>query len=105
MDNKRGEGSRRAPRRHRNTRSIVLIMMIVIFFVSVLGVRRFSLRRTEAVYLKQEKQIMAQIDEEKARTQEIADLEEYMASDRYIEDTARETLGMAYPTDLLLKAR
>ena len=48
---------------------------------------------------------MVQIEQEKERTQEIADLEAYMSSDRYIEDTAREKLGMAYPNDLLLKAR
>ena len=105
MSNIRGREGRSSGRRHRNTRSMVLITMIVVCFMAVIGVRQLSLKRTEAAYLKQEKLIMAQIDEEKERTQEIAELEEYMSSDRYIEDTAREKLGMAYPNDILLKAR
>ncbi len=105
MSSIRGREGRQSGRRHRNTRSMVLITLIVVCFIAVLGVRRISLKRTEAAYLRQEKQIMAQIDQEKERTQEIADLEEYMSSDRYIEDTAREKLGMAYPNDILLKAR
>ncbi|MBQ4362310.1 MAG: septum formation initiator family protein [Lachnospiraceae bacterium] len=105
MSQTRGREGRSAGRRHRNTRSIVLITFIVICFVVVFGVREIGLKRTASAYLKQEKQLMVQIEQEKERTQEIADLEAYMSSDRYIEDTAREKLGMAYPNDLLLKAR
>ncbi len=105
MSQTKGQEGRSRGRRHRNMRSVVLITFIVICFVAVFGVRELGLKRTERAYLKQEKQLLVQIEQEKQRTQEIADLEEYMSSDRYIEDTAREKLGMAYPNDLLLKAR
>ena len=101
--NSRGRRSRK--HRHRNTRSVFLITLIVICFSVALGTMKFSLKRQAASYVTQEKQLQKQIDSEKARAQELDELEEYMASDRYIEDVAREKLGMAYPNDLLLKAR
>ena len=104
MSQIRGKGQE-SGRRHCNSRSIFMITLIVICFVSALGVLKFSLKRTEAAYLKQEKQLQVQIDSEKERAQEITEMEEYMASDRYVEKTAREKLGMAYPNDILLKAR
>ncbi len=97
--------TRSRKRRHRNSRSVFLISMIVVCFAIALGVFKFSLKKQEQAYVRKEQQLQEQIDSEKARAKELDELEDYMASDRYIEDVAREKLGMAYPNDLLLKAR
>ena len=101
MSQVRGHNSRDArarKRRHKASRSVFFICLSVICFTIAVGALQLSLRR-------QEKSLQVQISNEKARAKELNELEAYMKSDRYIEDTAREKLGMAYPNDLLLKAR
>ena len=99
----RGHETRK--RRHRNSRSVFFITVIVICIAIGMGALKISLKAQEASYVRKEQQLQEQIDSEKARAAELDELEAYMASDRYIEDVAREKLGMAYPNDLLLKAR
>ena len=108
MTRLRGRATRNHNRRviaRRNSRSMVLITLIVLCFVLTLGVLKFSLKRKEATYLKQGQLLEEQIKQEEARADELNELEEYMNSDRYVEDTAMEKLGMAYPDDILLKTR
>ena len=108
MSQVRGHNSRDArarKRRHKASRSVFFICLSVICFTIAVGALQLSLRRQESAYRRQEKSLQVQISNEKARAKELNELEAYMKSDRYIGDTAREKLGMAYPNDLLLKAR
>ncbi|MDO5336875.1 MAG: septum formation initiator family protein [Eubacteriales bacterium] len=45
----------------------------------------------------------AQIEEEKARTIEIRETEEYMKTDEYIESVAREKLGLVKENEIIFK--
>ena len=104
----RGQAQRNHTRRvikRKHGRNMLLIMMIVISLVVASGVLKLSLKHKEAAYIKQSHQLEEQIKQEKARAEELDELEEYMASDKYVEDVAMEKLGMAYPNDILLKAK
>ncbi len=107
MSQTRGAEKKRTRRRvnRKNLRSILTITLVVICFVMAVGALKLSLKRKEASYLMQGKMLQEQIDHEKQRAKEIEELEKYMSSDRYVEDVAMKKLGMAYPDDLLLKAR
>lgn len=107
MSQTRGTEKRATRKRakRRNSRSVLMITLVVICFVMAVGALKLSLKRKEASYLMQGKMLQEQIDHEKERSKEIAELEKYMSSDRYVEDVAMKKLGMAYPDDLLLKAR
>ena len=104
----RGQAQRNHTRRvikRRNGRSMLLIMLIVISLVVASGVLKLSLKHKEAAYIKQSQRLEEQIKQEQARSEELDELEEYMASDKYVEDVAMEKFGMAYPNDILLKAK
>ena len=67
--------------------------------------RRISLRAKEKSYLAQETELKKQIDEEKARSQEIDDMEAYVGTDEYVEEIAKEKLGLVNENEIILKAK
>ena len=64
-----------------------------------------SLRAKEKSYLAQETELKKQIDEEKARSQEIDDMEAYVGTDEYVEEIAKEKLGLVNENEIILKAK
>ena len=50
-----------------------------------------------------EQQLLQQIDYETQRSEEIAEFERYTETRKYIEDTAKEKLGLVYPGEIIFK--
>ena len=53
----------------------------------------------------QETELKKQIDEEKARSQEIDDMEAYVGTDEYVEEIVKEKLGLVNENEIILKAK
>ena len=47
---------------------------------------------------------MAQLEEEEQRTQEIEELKKYVQTKKYVEEVAKERLGLVYEDEILFKA-
>ena len=71
-----------------------------IVLVSVGGV---SLRAKNEAYKKQQAELETQIKEEKDRTKEIEKYKEYVGTDAYVEDVAKEKFGLVYEDEIVLK--
>jgi cell division protein DivIC len=96
--------SRRRNRRERaHRREVVGITAVVAVLLISLSVQSHTLEEKNAAYEEQEAKLTAQIEDEEARAEEIAGLEEYMQSDEYIEQAARDKLGLVYPDEILIK--
>ena len=54
-------------------------------------------------YQTREAELQAQIDYELARADEIAEFERYTHTRKYIEDTAKDKLGLVYPGEIIFK--
>ena len=88
-------------RRHK--RSMVLIS-VVIFLVGVAAFAQgMSLRQKNEIYIAQEAGLQEQLDEEKLRSEEIDKLGDYIGTDAYIEDVAREKLGLIHENEIIFK--
>lgn len=85
--------------------SILSITGVVVMLAVVLSVGSISLRRKNEAYKEQEAKLEAQLEEEQARAEEIDELEEYVGTDEYIEDVAKEKLGLVYPNEILFEAK
>ena len=78
-------------------------MFIVIVFCIVLGVYSLNLKK-ESNQLEEKKQTLeAQIQQEEDRTKELEELEKYTKTKKYMEDVAREKLGLVYPDEILIQ--
>lgn len=89
-------------RRHK--RSILCISGIIFLLGAVVFVQGMSLQQKNRLYMAQEAELQAQLDEAMARSEEIDEWKEYVGTDAYIEEVAREKLGLVHENEILFKS-
>lgn len=98
---KRGRKRANVLRQHK--RSVVLIVAILVLLTGTLAVNAVGLFKKNQIYKQQEAELEAQIKEEKARTKEVEEYEEYVKTDEYIKDVAEDKLGLVDPNEIIFK--
>lgn len=78
--------------------SAVLVLLIVV--VSVNGI---TLRAKDREYQEQITELKQRIEEEQQRTAEIDELEKYMNTDEYVEELAKDKLGLVNENEIIFK--
>ncbi len=86
-------------------RSILSISFVVVMLIVVMSVNAMSLKAKEETYQIQVADLTNQIQEEEARSAEIDELEEYVGTDEYVEEVAKEKLGLVYENELIFRAK
>ncbi len=90
-------------RSYKKGTGIGIIAFVVLILFGIVAFRKIDLEK-QSVQAKQKiEELDAQIAEEKERTEEIKNLEAYVHTKRYIEDVAREKLGLVYKDEIILK--
>ena len=95
---------KKAKKRKSQTRiAMVSITFVVgVLFVGMMG-KSVALQNQLSSYDSQIKELDQQIEEEEGRTTEIDDLKDYMKTDEYVEETAREKLGLVKENEIVFK--
>ena len=62
------------------------------------------MHKKNKAYKAQEEELQKQLEEEELRAEEIEELEDYVGTDEYIEDVAKDKLGLVYPNEILFEA-
>lgn len=104
-------GIKQKSRRRRQTkrvqshkRSVLAISGVILLLVVMVSVNGMTLRAKEKTYQAQEVELEKQIEEEKARTSEIDELEKYVGTDEYVEEVAKEKLGLVHENEIIFRA-
>lgn len=79
------------------------ISVVVLVLLAVLAVRSSDLKKRNASYEAELVQLEQDIEAEKARTEEIEEMKEYMQSDEYAEQVAKDKLGLVYEDEIVFK--
>ena len=77
---------------------LVVLMLLVIFMV-----KGRSIESTLAVYNARTATLEQENEDEKARTQEIDEMKEYMLTDEFAEQIAREKLGLVKENEIVFE--
>lgn len=88
----------------RHKRSMLAVSSVIVMLMVVVSVNSVTLRAQEQEYQTQISDLEAQIEEEKTRTEEIDDLEEYVGTDEYVEDVAKDKLGLIHENEIIFRA-
>ena len=80
------------------------ILAVIMVLGATLSVASISLHAKNKEYKSQEAELEAQIKAEVKRSEEIDELEQYVGTDEYVEDVAKEKLGLVYPNEILFEA-
>lgn len=94
---------RRHRRAKRNKRNILLLTIVMCVLSATILFNGLALKYKTDVYAAQAQELELKLDAEAQRTEEIKELEEYTKSDEYIEEVAREKLGLVYPNEIIFQ--
>jgi len=98
---KRKHSRRRAARRQNI--SVRIITCVVAVLLVIVSVRSYSLYQKKLAYNKQEAAVTKEIASEEARSKEIDAYEAYVGTNEFVEQIARDRLGLAYPNEILFR--
>ena len=95
--------SRRIRDQRKNLRAMgILLIVMAVFCVTAIG--SLQLKQKNQTYQNREAALEKQIADETERSKEIEDLETYTKTKKYVEDVAKEKLGLVYEDEILFKA-
>ena len=79
------------------------IAVMVLIICGIVTYSRTKLDQEAVELAKQVESLNRQIDEEDARTAELEEQRTYVQTKKYIEDMAREKLGLVYPDEIIFE--
>ena len=90
-------------KKRQNTTGMLLVTTVVIMMLIVVMVNSVELREKRASYLAREETLMQEIEAEKARTEKIEEYEKYTQTKKYVEEIAKNKLGLVYEGEIIFK--
>lgn len=90
-------------KRQQNRFSMFLVTLVIVMILVLVGVRSVELRDKIDAKTAEAAQLDSQIEAERERTVEIESLSKEIQTKGYIEDIAREKLGLVYEDEILFK--
>ena len=90
-------------KRRQNRFGMFLVSIAVVMLLVVVTFSGFKLQQKLEVYQQKELALQEQIEAEEERAKEIEEYEKYTQTKKYIEEVARDKLGLVYEGEILFK--
>lgn len=100
----RGKTRRKKKDRWGNRLSITGITIVVVSLGVVVNVKSVSLRKKDLEYQVREEALLMQVEQEKNRAAELEEYRVYVQTKQYVEEVAKQKLGLVMPDEILLKS-
>lgn len=99
----RGKTRRRKKDRWSNRLAIIGITVVVISLGVVVNLKSASMEKKDLEYQAKETALQQQVLQEKNRANELEEYRIYVQTKQYIEEVAKQKLGLVKPDEILLK--
>lgn len=96
--------TRRKKRKNQNFRNMTMITFVVAMILVVVFIKNSGLKEKKAGYEKREQYLLEQIEEQNKRSEEIEEYRKYTKTKQYVEDMAKEKLGLVYKDEVIFEA-
>ena len=90
-------------RKQQNHFGMFLVSLVVLMLLVVVAFNSIELMAKKEAYQQKETALEEQIAAEQERAQEIEEIEKYTHTKKYIEEVAREKLGLVYEGEILFE--
>ena len=90
-------------KRKQNKAGMLLVTAVVIMMLAVVMIKSIELRQQRDAYADREQQLMEEIASEEARSDKIAEYEKYTQTKKYVEEIAKDKLGLVYEGEIIFK--
>ncbi|MCR5234140.1 MAG: septum formation initiator family protein [Lachnospiraceae bacterium] len=91
-------------KQRQNRLGMLLVMSVVLMMCVVMIVSMTSLREKRNGYLEREASLQKQIEAENRRTEELKEYEKYTKTAAYVEEVAKDKLGLVYEDEIVFQA-
>lgn len=90
-------------KRKKRKAELRLIAVLVLCICGVVGYRRVQLEEEYHKKLEKKRELELSILEQQERSSDLAQKKAYVQTKRFVEDVARQYLGLVYPDEVLLQ--
>ncbi|WP_026651465.1 FtsB family cell division protein [Butyrivibrio proteoclasticus] len=90
-------------RRFQNRAGILWATVVVMILVTAVSIKSIGLLQKTKEYQEKEAALVSQIEAEEQRSLEIEEFEKYTETRKYIEEIAKDKLGLVYPGEIIFK--
>lgn len=90
--------------RKKKNKSFKIVLLFTCCICLAVVYKRVSLNAKNVQYQKQIEELEGKIEEENKRAEQLESYEEYVKSDKYIEEIARQKLGLVYEDEIIFEA-
>ena len=90
-------------KKRQNRLGMFLVLMVVLMLLVVVSLKSAELRQKQETYAARERVLQEQIDAEKARTEEIEESRKYTQTKKYVEEVAKDKLGLVNEGEIIYK--
>ena len=91
-------------KRRQNRLGMILVMVVVLMLCLVMAIGMSSLRKKRDGYIERQQSLQQQIDAENRRTESLQEYEKYTKTAAYVEEVAKEKLGLVYKDEIVFQA-
>ena len=91
-------------KRRQNRLGMILVMVVVLMLCMVMVVSMSSLRKKRDGYIERQESLQRQIDAETKRTEDLEEYEKYTKTAAYVEEVAKDKLGLVYKDEIVFQA-
>jgi len=91
-------------KKRQNKLGMASVSIVVIAVFAVIMVKSVQLKEKRDAYEAQKEVLTKQISDEEARTVKLEEYEKYTKTDKYIEEIAKEKLGLVYDDEIIFKS-
>ena len=90
-------------KKRQNRTGMLLVTTVVMMMLIVVTVKSVEHRRKKEIYEQKEAALLQEIEAEKLRTEEIAEYGKYTQTKKYVEELAKDKLGLVYDGEIIFK--
>ena len=90
-------------KQNQNKFAMVLVTLVLLMLIVVVNIIKSELKEKQAAYIARQEELQRKIEDEEARAEEIEEYEKYTQTQKYIEDMAKEKLGLVYEDEIVFK--
>lgn len=90
-------------KKRQNRMGMLLVTTVVLMMLVVVTIKNVELQGKMETYQQREAVLLEEIDAEKARTEEIEEYRKYTQTKKYVEELAKDKLGLVYDGEIIFK--
>lgn len=90
-------------KKRQNKTGMILVTTVVLMMLVVVTIKSVELRGKKEAYQLREAALQEEIAAEEARTEEIEEYGKYTQTKKYVEEIAKDKLGLVYEGEIIFK--